>query len=154
MRLDHLLSKEQAEVETRTLILWSIRLRSERNHAARSSIKAAKSSAKENAKRSKGNLLKLANWFCIVFRVYPELHLDNCTRENDSKIRPVAKRSNRRQRKLPHTTMNRTKQLVSGRSDEKIKLIRAQGGCPGTIRRRRSWQAAKSYGEPQAGIDP
>ena len=39
-------------------------------------------------------------------------------------------------------------------SDEKIKLIRAQGGCPGTIRRRRSWQAAKSYGEPQAGFDP
>ena len=38
--------------------------------------------------------------------------------------------------------------------DEKIKLQRAQGGCPGTIRRRRTWQAAKSYGEPQAGIDP
>ena len=39
-------------------------------------------------------------------------------------------------------------------SDEKIKLQRAQGGCPGTIRRRRTWQAAISYGEPQAGIDP
>ena len=26
-------------------------------------------------------------------------------------------------------------QLVSGSSDEKIKLIRAQGGCPGTKRR-------------------
>ena len=35
-----------------------------------------------------------------------------------------------------------------------IKLQRAQGGCPGTIRRRRTWQAAKSYGEPQAGTDP
>ena len=46
MRLDHLLSKEIAEAEMRKLILWSIRLRSERNHAARSSIKAAKSSAK------------------------------------------------------------------------------------------------------------
>ena len=40
------------------------------------------------------------------------------------------------------------------RIDEKIKLQRAQGGCPGTIRRRRTWQAAKSYGEPQAGTDP
>ena len=37
--------------------------------------------------------------------------------------------------------------------DEKIKLIRAQGGCPGTIRRRRTWLAAKIYEEPQAGID-
>ena len=46
------------------------------------------------------------------------------------------------------------KQLVSGSSDEKIKLQRAQGGCPGTIRRRRTWQAAKSNGERQAGIDP
>ena len=36
----------------------------------------------------------------------------------------------------------------------KIKLQRAQGGCPGTIRRRRTWQAAKSNGERQAGIDP
>ena len=40
------------------------------------------------------------------------------------------------------------------KSDEKIKLQRAQGGCPGTIRRRRTWQAAKSHGEPQAGFDP
>ena len=47
-----------------------------------------------------------------------------------------------------------TKQLVSGSESTKIKLQRAQGGCPGTIRRRRTWQAAKSYGEPQAGIDP
>ena len=46
------------------------------------------------------------------------------------------------------------KQLVSGSSDEKIKLQRAQGGCPGTIHRRRTWQAAKSNGERQAGIDP
>ena len=44
--------------------------------------------------------------------------------------------------------------MVSGRSDEKIKLIRAQGGCQGTIRRRRTWQAAKSHGEPQAGREP
>ena len=37
--------------------------------------------------------MNLRGRFCIVFRVYPELHLDNCTK-NDSKIRPVAKRSN------------------------------------------------------------
>ena len=46
------------------------------------------------------------------------------------------------------------KQLVSGSSDEKIKRRRAQGGCQGTIRRRRTWQAAKSDGELQASIDP
>ena len=39
------------------------------------------------------------------------------------------------------------------RIDEKIKLTRAQGGCPGTIRRRRTRSAAKSLEEPQAGID-
>ena len=36
----------------------------------------------------------------------------------------------------------------------KIKRRRAQGGCQGTDCRRRTWQAAKSLGEPQAGIDP
>ena len=35
----------------------------------------------------------------------------------------------------------------------KIKQIRAQGGCQGTRRRRKTWQAAKSPEEPQAGID-
>ena len=40
------------------------------------------------------------------------------------------------------------------RIDEKIKLRRAQGGCPGTIRRRRTRSAAKSCGEPQAGFEP
>ena len=35
----------------------------------------------------------------------------------------------------PKLIFNSNKQLVSGSSDEKIKLIRAQGGCHGTIRR-------------------
>ena len=35
-----------------------------------------------------------------------------------------------------------------------IKLIRAQGGCLGTERRRKTRQAAKSHGEPQAGFEP
>jgi len=35
-----------------------------------------------------------------------------------------------------------------------VKLLRAYGGCLGTNRRRRTWQAAISLGEPQAGIDP
>ena len=39
-------------------------------------------------------------------------------------------------------------------SDEKIKLQRAQGGCHGAIRRRRTRPAAKSFGELQASIDP
>jgi hypothetical protein len=35
-----------------------------------------------------------------------------------------------------------------------VKLLRAYGGCLGTNRRRRTWQAAISLGEPQAGFDP
>ncbi len=31
---------------------------------------------------------------------------------------------------------------------------RAFGGCLGTRRRRRTWHAAKSLGEPRAGFDP
>ena len=34
------------------------------------------------------------------------------------------------------------------------KRIRANGGCLGFWRRRRTWQAARSHGEPQAGFDP
>src|SRR5215472_5995193 len=35
-----------------------------------------------------------------------------------------------------------------------VKLLRAHGGCLGRSRRRRTWQAAISLAEPQAGIDP
>src|SRR5207302_4694219 len=35
-----------------------------------------------------------------------------------------------------------------------IKLLRAYGECLGARRRRRTWQAAISLGEPQAGFDP
>jgi hypothetical protein len=35
-----------------------------------------------------------------------------------------------------------------------VKLLRAHGGCLGTSRRRRTWQAAKSRGEEQASYDP
>jgi hypothetical protein len=35
-----------------------------------------------------------------------------------------------------------------------VKLPRAHGGCLGNERRRRTWTAAKSYGEPLTGFDP
>ena len=35
----------------------------------------------------------------------------------------------------------------------KVKLQRAQGGCPGVFGRRRARKAAKSRDEPQAGKD-
>ena len=38
--------------------------------------------------------------------------------------------------------------------EEKIKLIRAYGGCLGIRRRRRTRPAAKSFGELQASIEP
>ena len=40
------------------------------------------------------------------------------------------------------------------KSDEKIKRRRAQGGCQGANRRRRTRPAAKSHGELQASYDP
>ena len=39
-------------------------------------------------------------------------------------------------------------------SSDEVKLIRAQGECLGTESRRRTRQAAISYGEPQMGFDP
>ena len=35
-----------------------------------------------------------------------------------------------------------------------VKLRRAHGGCLGDQRRRRTWTAAKSSGEPLTGFDP
>ena len=35
-----------------------------------------------------------------------------------------------------------------------IKLVRAHGGCLGVKGRRRTWQAAKSFGELSTGVDP
>ena len=34
-----------------------------------------------------------------------------------------------------------------------VKLVRALGGCLGVRRRRRTWLAAISHGEPQAGVE-
>ena len=33
-------------------------------------------------------------------------------------------------------------------------LGKAHGGCLGVMSRRRAWKAAKSHGEPSAGVDP
>ncbi len=35
-----------------------------------------------------------------------------------------------------------------------VKLLRAQGECLGTKRRRKTWSAAISSGEPLTGLDP
>ena len=35
-----------------------------------------------------------------------------------------------------------------------VKLLRADGGCLGIGRRRRTWKAAISFGEPLTGFDP
>ena len=50
--------------------------------------------------------------------------------------------------------VKKDRRIVTKSQERKIKRTRAQGGCQGTKRRRRTWQAAKSKGEPQAGIDP
>ena len=106
--------------------------------------------AKRSHSDRENSLLKPAKLSrCIVFRVWLKLHLDNCTaKKTKIQKRPVAKIPKRERRD------REAKKTIGLRIDEKIKLQRAQGGCPGTIRRRRTWQAAKSYGEPQAGTDP
>jgi hypothetical protein len=42
----------------------------------------------------------------------------------------------------------------SGVLEPSVKRESAQGGCLGTSRRGRTWQAAKSLGELQASVDP
>ena len=42
----------------------------------------------------------------------------------------------------------------NSRRNNMVKQVRAYGGCLGTGRRRRSWQAAISPGEEQASFDP
>ena len=49
---------------------------------------------------------------------------------------------------------HRTPGTSSIRALGAIKLQRAHGGCLGDERRRRTWTAAKSLGEPLAGFDP
>ena len=99
------------------------------------------------------------------------LHLDNCTKndersgqlrngvigeglEGTEREQPEREAKGRGEPDSKHTTMNRENNWSQDQATKKIKLLRAQGGCPGTIRRRKTWQAAKSYGEPQAGTDP
>ena len=77
----------------------------------------------------------------------------SCETENEQRSEAEAEKSGSGAKKSKYFNVEK-EQLVSGRSDEKIKLIRAQGGCQGTIRRRRTWQAAKSCGELQANLDP
>ena len=77
----------------------------------------------------------------------------SCETENEQRSEAEAGNSGSGAKRSKYFNVEK-EQLVSGRSDEKIKLIRAQGGCQGTIRRRRTWQAAKSCGELQANLDP
>ena len=141
MRLDHLLSREKTQREIRGFIPRSM-----------------PSPAMELVKEEPQGSQELRNVFqslCIIFRV---------------RRLPTASRATRPPRTLTTVYEGRDlkDQIISVQSGEqslekkkiglrrnrrKIKRRRAQGGCQGTIRRRRTWQAAKSYEEPQAGID-
>ena len=89
-------------------------------------------------------------------------YLDNCTAREKIQERPVANygsSGNKEEGQMkiwtePHNWSQDHRNRVETHDVDEIKLQRAQGGCPGTIRRRRTWKAAISYGEPQAGIDP
>ena len=55
---------------------------------------------------------------------------------------------------LPGTLQKPAREEAACAVSFMVKLLRAYGGCLGANRRRRTWQAAKSFGEPQAGFDP
>ena len=133
MRLDHLLSREKAQRGTGELIPRSIRSQRDR----------------QNKKRRTASpdqlLIQIARK--ILYRLQGPAGRTLTTAQQRSKD------SIKGQLQVHRKMYGKRKQLVSGSSDEKIKLQRAQGGCPGTIRRRRTWQAAISCVEPQAGID-
>ena len=83
------------------------------------------------------------------------LHLDNCTARKDLNGKGQLQTEFFILERMKDEVVKQRKTIgLRTKSDEKIKLIRAQGGCQGTIRRRRTWQAAKSHGEPQAGNEP
>ena len=138
----------------------------------RTKVRIVKASKKQ--KRERQRTFRNREFFQVFTSVsssgFADAHLDNCTVKKDSEKTSLGKRNFTGLRSLlpkflrnfdscsmaSVTQIERFGHLrtIGLRIDEKIKLQRAQGGCPGTIRRRRTWQAAKSYGEPQAGTDP
>ena len=117
--------------------------------AKRMSTDVRESGAKAKGAKGKGTVLPGAG-HSVSFSgsVDPERTLTTAQRE---KIQEKAS-CNRRRPEREEAGGKEANGLRIKRRE--IKLQRAQGGCPGTIRRRRTWQAAKSYGEPQAGTDP
>ena len=71
---------------------------------------------------------------------FSQAFLDNCIEETHEEKRRRWKRPCERCKEASRET--------------EVKVIRAYGGCLGAKSRRRTQQAAKSHGEPQAGIDP
>ena len=146
MRLDHLLSRERTEAGRRSFKPRSIGRKDQGAGRRDGRQERRRSGEKEKKKR---NPERKSEKPLIPYRFQdsarkPEgsestqAHLDNCTRkERESKDQSKGD-------KITEQT------LVSG----KIKRRRAQGGCQGTNRRRRTRPAAKSCGESQADIDP
>ena len=159
-------------METRKLIPRSMRERrgnsphsskkQRRLQSMKMRVRMPESRSRKTHSVAEGSLLKESvSKVCIVFRVRALEGSKPCTLTTAQRM-IQDKASCKRSKRYLTTNESEWKEQTSVEetiglrieSDEKIKLIRAQGGCPGTIRRRRSWQAAISYGEPQAGIDP
>ncbi len=172
MRLDHLLSRERAEVERRKRIPRSIeevsksviwetlpmlqpsKAQSEcERDLGNGDRRGSKTSKKLSEHAKRGKRLRKAGAASKLFSNARNSVSFSRFGPNRTLTTAQQERFKRGQLRSPGRVMVERK-LVSGAHDEKIKLLRAQGGCPGTIRRRRTWQAAKSYGEPQAGTDP
>ena len=154
MRLDHLLSREQAKWKHGASSIGRLREREltrKENRTTRN---------RESKQEMTVSLLSVSfSGSSILSRGSTAAHLDNRTKnEMTRKVKTSCKKVRQIWHKPKEPTIYR-KNVVGLRIQEharackEIKRRRAQGGCQGTKRRRRTWQAAKSTEEPQAGID-
>ena len=138
MRLDHLLSREQAEAETRTL---QPRSNGPRGPAGQTGETVDRGDSPE--KRQSRSLIpyrfqdpERGSWGTKMCR------------------RILTTAEGRKESRRPVKVGKKRFTPKRWSQDKKIKRRRAQGGCQGTKRRRRTRPAAKSCGESQADIDP
>ena len=88
-------------------------------------------------------------------RVERELMIRNSFLDSESKhsLEEVKVQEERSGQRLVTRTLDSNARYETCLRDT-VKLERAHGGCLGVERRRRTWTAAKSSGEPRTGCDP
>ena len=139
MRLDHLLSREQAEAGRRRL--------QPRSNGPEGPAGQAGETAEKGRRSLKRQVEKLIPY---RFQVSPKRGPERARKRRRILTTAEGRKESRRPVKVGRS--RRRHRNVGLR--RVIKRRRAQGGCQGTKRRRRTRPAAKSCGESQADIDP